>query len=212
MSELATLQVWTPRDRRWTAQIVREHGGLLTIGFEFGQAPDVSVGDSIEWSASDTPPTAPRQVGSVTSTYRSAECSHVIVSPCTTAMPATKAPIDRKRVINGRKALRVKPRASERIVGTVSDGIVTLSGRVRDLSIEGIAVYFDGETGETFSVGSTVAISLAIPTMQANLHFTARVARINMLSHGRLYGFQFDISVASFPEHQDVLYVYVNSR
>ena len=88
--EETKLQVWTRRDRRWTAQLVRDAGGLLTIGFEVGQAPKVRIGELVEWAESVV--TIPRRMGSVATTYSTSTLDHIVVSPRARPTAAPAAP------------------------------------------------------------------------------------------------------------------------
>jgi len=79
MGDATRLQVWTRRDKKWSAQLVRDAGGLLTIGFEAGQSPKVRIGELVEWAENAV--TIPRQLGCVATTYSTTTLDHIVVSP-----------------------------------------------------------------------------------------------------------------------------------
>jgi len=200
-----TVDVWVNPSRHLRGRLVRKVGDLLTLEFDAGLRLDLNVGDHIEWTDRTAKPSAPRCAGDVTEIREGIAFDQIVVKLSSEEdAPATRR-AGRKRLVHPRTAFRVRPRPDDQMVVSIKDDLGTISGRVRDLSIDGLGVYVGG----TIAIGTTVIVTLPLPGSGGVLRLTGNVVRSNRLSHGTLLGILFDASVSGFSAQQNVLHAFV---
>ena len=68
-------------------------------------------------------------------------------------------PVGRTRMSHPRSAMRVRPRPVDGVLAAIKDDNGTITGRVRDLSTDGVGVYVDS----CIALGATVIVCGALP-------------------------------------------------
>jgi hypothetical protein len=93
---------------------------------------------------------------------------------------------------NKRKRYRVRPESTDDLTLAVArTGKSSIAGRIADLSIEGVALFFDQRHDPVFALRDIVNLELSSKHLPEPLVVPSMVRHRSEVERGRLYGFEF---------------------
>ena len=118
------------------------------------------------------------------------------------------------RFFNERKAFRIEPSPETPIDVHMTSETYQTTGRLRDLSADGVGIIVDGESERRLARVVDVGITFALPGHARPVSFQASIRKRFRLdgTDGVCYGFSWDPEVSDFSTHQQRVIDYVMVR
>ena len=203
------VQVRTRRGRALDARVVRDGDGLLTIAFDEGVDPKLSIGEEIQYRGPGASSGTRPANGTVASTYESAGVHHAVVSHVLEC--AAPKPTARRRPEPASSPSRSTLRGpAERPRAKVIAGGHAFRADIRRLSTTGLTIYVPGSAKPLLSLGAAIKLTLELPHTIGDLHFWTHVVDLDVLGQGTLYTVRFDLGVPGSSHQQEMLKTYLD--